>query len=174
MDAADREKNIAMLVKGREALLHAVAGVSEEQARTRPTPVRWSVLECVEHIVLAEKTMFELLTTKSAPAASPLGSSREERIFNGATDRSREFEAPEFARPTGRFPSLSAALDEFSRWRARAISYVELCDSDLRSRTSTHPALGPVSCQELLIILALHPSRHAEQIREARKCLGLE
>jgi DinB superfamily len=104
MDAADREKNIAMLVRGREELLHAVAGVSEEQARTRPGPARWSVLECVEHIVLSEEAMLELLTTKSAPATSALGSSREDRILHGTTDRSRKFEAPEFARPLAGFP----------------------------------------------------------------------
>jgi hypothetical protein len=31
----------------------------------------------------------------------------------------------------------------------------------------------PLTGQEFLIILALHPARHAEQIREVRRTLGL-
>ena len=173
MYAAAREKNMTMLAEGTRALQDSVAGVSEEQAKIRPAPGRWSVLECVEHLILAENGMFELLTIRSAPAASPCDGSREEIFARSLTNRGRKIEAPEFARPTGRFLSLAAAIAEFCRCRARAAGYLEHCEDDLRARTATHPVAGPVSCQELLIILAFHPARHALQIREIRQSLQL-
>jgi uncharacterized damage-inducible protein DinB len=173
MDRALREKNATMLATGTQSILDSVAGLSEEQARLRPEPGRWSVLECIEHVILAENRMFELLTKQSADAASPDDGRREELFVRGSTNRIRKFEAPEFAKPTGRFPSLAAAVEEFRRCRARTEDYLTRCQDPLRSKTTTHPAVGPVSCQELVIIMALHPARHALQICEIRQTLGL-
>lgn len=173
MDRAARDKNLAMLAEGTQSLLDSVAGISEEQARMKPAPDRWCVLENVEHVILAENHMFQLLTTSSTPAPSPDDGRREELFARGSTNRSRKFEAPEFAKPAGRLPSLAAAIEEFRACRARTKDYVEHCADPLRSRATTHPAVGPVTCQELLIIMALHPARHALQIREIRQTLGL-
>jgi DinB superfamily len=172
MDTAVREKNLALLAEGTNALLESVAGVSEEQARMHPAADRWSVLECVEHVVLAENRMFDLLAKESGPAAAVSDGSREERVRFRSVDRENKFQAPEFSKPTGRFSSLVAAVDEFRRCRARTANYLTRCEDELRARTAKHPVVGPVSCQELLIILSLHPARHAQQIREVRQSLG--
>jgi len=172
MDLALHQKNMAMLAEGTQSILDSVAGISEKQAKIRPAPERWSVLECLEHIILAENRMFGLLTTESA-AASPDGGRGEEMFERGSTNRSRKFEAPQFARPTGRFPSLAAAIEEFRRCRTRTGDYLKQCEDLLRSRSTTHPAVGLVSCEELIIIIALHPARHAVQIREIRQSLGI-
>ena len=172
MDSAVREKNLALLAEGTNALLDSVAGVSEEQARIRPVADRWSVLECVEHVILSENRMFDLLAKESQRAATISDGSREERVRFRSVDRENKFQSPESAKPTGRFPSLAAAVDEFRRCRARTAGYLAQCDDELRTRTARHPVVGPVSCQELLIILSLHPARHAKQIREVRRSLG--
>jgi len=44
----------------------------------------------------------------------------------------------------------------------------------LRAVVGPHPALGKATGQELMIVLALHPARHALQILEAREALGLD
>jgi len=124
MDRALREKNATMLATGTQSILDSVAGLSEEQARLRPEPGRWSVLECIEHVILAENRMFELLTKQSVAAASPDDGRREELFARGSTNRIRKFEAPEFAKPKGRFPSLAAAVEEFRRCRARTEDYL--------------------------------------------------
>jgi hypothetical protein len=172
MDTAIREKNLALLAEGTNALLDSVAGVSEQQARMHPAGDRWSVLDCVEHLILPENRMFDLLSKESIPAPSPSDGSREERVRFRSIDRENKFQAPESAKPTGRFPSLTAAVDEFRRCRARTASYLTQCDDELRAKTAMHPVVGPVSCQELLIILSLHPARHAQQIREVRQSVG--
>jgi DinB superfamily len=174
MDAADREQILRLIAESDAALVAAVAGVSDEIARRRPEPERWSVLECVEHVVLVEDSVFARISEHSTPGAPPAELRREGQILRGMTKRELKFAAPEFAEPKGRYSSLGEALQEFGKRRARTVAYVEQYQEDPRNRITLHPALGPVSCQEMFLVLALHPARHALQIREARQRLGLE
>ena len=80
--------------------------------------------------------------------------------------------SPEAVRPTRRFASLSDAVRHFVASRAETIRYVENCFEDLRSMLTTHPPLGPVSCQETLLLMVVHPERHAKQIDEIRAALA--
>jgi hypothetical protein len=174
MNAADREQILRLIAESEEALVAAVAGVSDERARQRPEPQRWSVLECVEHVILVEDGVFASISAKSRPGAPAVEPRREGQILRGMTNRERKIPAPEHAEPTGRYSSLAEALQEFRKRRARTVAYVEQYQDDPRNRTTLHPVLGPVNCQEMFLILALHPAHHALQIGEARQSLGLE
>jgi|SRR5580704_3683846 DinB superfamily len=173
MNAADREQILRLITESDAALVAAVAWLSDEQAQRRPGPERWSVLECVEHVILGDDAMFARVSAHSTPGAPP-GERREELILRGMTNRERKFAAPELARPTGRFSSLPEAIEVFRQRRARSVAYVEQYQEDPRNRTTRHLGLGPISCHEMLLALALHPARHALQIREVRKSLGVE
>jgi hypothetical protein len=174
MNATDREQILRLMAESDEALVAAVAGLADEGAQRRPEPARWSVLECVEHVILVEDSVFARINVHSTPGAPPAEPRREGQILRGMTNRERTFPAPEHAEPTGRYSSLAEALQEFRKRRALTVAYVEQYQDDSRNRTTLHPALGPVSCQEMFLVLALHPARHALQIREVRKSLGLE
>jgi DinB superfamily len=173
MNPADRQQILRLIAESDAALVGAAAGVSNEDARRRPEPERWSVLECVEHVILGDDAMFARVSAHSTPGAPP-GERREELILRGMTNRERKFAAPELARPTGRFSSLLEAIEVFRQRRARSTAYVEQYREDPRSRTTQHPGLEPISCHEMFLALALHPARHALQIREVRLNLGVE
>jgi hypothetical protein len=127
----------------------------------------------VEHVILGENAMFARVSAHSTLDAPP-GERREEFILRGMTNRERKFTAPELARPSGRFSSLPEAIEGFRQRRARSVAYVEQYQEDPRNRTTVHPGLGPISCHEMFLALALHPARHALQIREVRKILGVK
>ena len=171
MDESDRQRDLRLLAQGRDAVHQAVRGLSDEDAALRPAPDRWSVLECLEHICVSEDSMYEALTTRIPRVDQPGRRDREEEIIQGTPLRREKFSAPERLRPTGRFASLVDALQHFSRARARTIEYVESCDRDLRLYRAKHPAMGEITGEEFLIIFALHPARHAHQIRETREAL---
>ena len=173
MAPKERTEIVETLERSRQDFLAAVEGLTERQAAARPDPERWSVLECVEHVILGDDAMFARVSAHSTPGAPP-GERREELILRGMTNRERKFAAPELARPTGRFSSLPEAIEVFRQRRARSTAYVEQYREDPRSRTTLHPGLGPISCHEMFLALALHPARHALQIREVRKSLGVE
>jgi hypothetical protein len=174
MNAADREQILRLIAESDAALVAAAAGVSDDSARRRPEPESWSVLECVEHVVLVEDSVFARISVQSTPGAPPAEPRREGQILRGMTNRERKFPAPEHAEPTGRYSSLAEALQEFRKRRVRTVAYIEQYRDDPRNRTSLHPVIGPISCQEMFLVLALHPARHALQVLEARKSLGLD
>lgn len=89
------------------------------------------------------------------------------------TDRQSRAQAPEPVQPTGRFSSLAQGLDEFSRTRARTIEFAQAHSDDLSCYPLEHRRFGPVNGCEMMIIIAGHARRHAEQIRETKAALGI-
>jgi hypothetical protein len=81
-------------------------------------------------------------------------------------NRVSKVQAPEAARPTGRFSNLEEAVASFNSCRAQTLRFASERAADLYSLSIEHPRFGPINGVELLIILASHASRHAEQIRE--------
>lgn len=171
---AEKEMLLALLHESREKFLHSFAGLSDEQSR-RKNEGSWSVLDTVEHLTVAEKTMARLITTARRPksAGTP---NREDLFLRVLTDRSRKLESPEAARPTGRFANLAEAAAQFSSAREQALQFVCNTEEDLRATevTHPHPAAGTVSTYEMLILMAKHAERHALQIEEIKGSLGLK
>jgi hypothetical protein len=172
MDARDKQEILESLESGRDALLAALDGLTEDVATRAPRPGKWSVLECVEHLFLAEEFLLEQIAV-AQPSEVPVGSrAREARILQRGTDRTSRLEAPETARPTGRFPTLAAALRSFVEVHDRTVRHVRELEEDPRMLTANHPLIGRVNCYEMFLIIAIHPHRHAAQIREAREAIS--
>ncbi len=169
---AQNETLLALLASSRDHFLASFADLTEQDARMHPAEGRWSVLDTIEHLTVAETTMLRLLEQprRPRPADAP---NREELFLNAAIGRSRRLESPEGARPTGRVATLAEARRQFSSARARAIHFVEQNQEDLRSFevTHPHPAAGNVSVYELFILIARHADRHALQIEETKAAL---
>ena len=54
MAPEQRSEIVQTLESGRQDFMAAVAGLTEEDAKARPDPERWSVLDCVEHVTTVE------------------------------------------------------------------------------------------------------------------------
>ena len=171
MDAREKQDLLESLETGRDVLLAVLEGVSEDLAARVPEPGRWSIRDCMEHLFLVEDYLFRQIDA-SEPAETPVGSrGREARILQRGADRTKPLEAPEVARPTGRFPTLSAALNAFLASRDQTIHHLQALQEDPRLRSAHHPLIGPVNCYETLLIMAIHPHRHVQQIREIRNAI---
>jgi hypothetical protein len=169
----DRAEYLAILGRTRDEFLSSLAGVSEEQARLKAVADRWSILECVEHVATAERGMFIGITQRCTFRGAATKESREKDFLRLGADRSRKIAAPEFVRPTGRYATLSEAVEIFREQRGRVMDYVSTCHDDLHAVEMPHPVAGLITAQECLAILAMHPARHAAQIREIRRSLGI-
>lgn len=172
MQTSEKQEMLALLAAGRQALLEAVEGVSAQEETKEPAPGCWSVLGCVEHVGLVEDYLFARLEEGRCVEATGIDPKREKLILERTAKRTRRLPAPEAVVPVGKYATVAEALAAFEASRARTVRYVEECCEDLRAKLTTHPLLGPTNCYETLLLIALHPARHAEQIREART--GLE
>ncbi len=166
----ERRKLVRDLEKTRYELLKAVEGLSPEQAKFKPNPFRWSVLECLEHIAISEQALFGLITeqvlaTEAKPDAEP--GIDENEISQRVADRSRRFQAPERVRPTGRYESLAQGLDEFLDVRHKSLEYARHTEADLHSHLMASP-LGEIDAYEWLFFLSGHARRHTRQIEELK------
>jgi len=172
MNAIEKAEMLANLESGRQALIEAVSGVTEDVALRRPGPGKWSVLECVEHLAVAEAYLLAQVEGATRSEAPVVNAAREKAIVQRGLDRTKRVEAPDAAKPTGRFSTLKDARDHFDATRARTLKFVENCGEDLRARLAHHPLIGTVNCYENLLIMAVHPHRHTKQIQEILETVG--
>ncbi|HEY1336552.1 MAG TPA: DinB family protein [Bryobacteraceae bacterium] len=172
MNADEKAKILVELVRGREALLGAVDGVGEDAGARAPGPGKWSVLECVEHLAIAEEHLLAQMTRAQKSETPAIDPARESRIAARAADRTRPVASPDQGKPTGRFASLEQALAAFSATRQRTIGWVEECTDDPRLLLTSHPLIPTVNCYEMLLMIAAHPLRHVQQIEEIKAALS--
>ena len=119
-------------------------------------------METVETLVLRR------MRTQTTVVEEEMSREREATFYGAIASRAKKFQAPEFAHPTGRYATLSEAVQRFVAARERMVRWVEDCDFDLRRRSVVHPAFGVISGYEMILIGAAHAARHARQIVEGR------
>jgi hypothetical protein len=168
----ERESAIKRLTRSRQTLLEAIEGVTENQARWKPAPDRWSILEYVEHLAISDDSLIELvqrsLKTPARPETEDQRREREQKIRETPMPRGVN-RAPETLRPAARFKSLAEALAGFEAARERTLEYTVTTKDDLRSHFSPHTVLGPLDGYQWLTGNAHHAESHAGHIREIRE-----
>jgi len=172
MAPQERTEIVQNLELGRQEFLDSVAGLSESDARHRPDPDRWSVLDCVEHVAFVEERFLGWLDQAEKSGAPPADKAKEADLIARVPDRSTRAKAPDAAVPNGRFATLEEAVGRFEAMRARSIRTAHERADELYTLAAKHPRFGPVNGVELLIIIAGHARRHAAQIRETRAAFG--
>ena len=170
----ERERQLAAdhLAASEERLFCLVDGLTEEQWTFRPGEGRWSIGECLEHVMRVENRILGLIGKKlGGPPESKKQDSPQEKdalIATMVPDRTSRREAPEPVRPIGQFADTGELLAEFQKTRARTAKFVADTEADLRSYFVPHPAFGDLDCYQWLLVLGLHGERHARQIEEIK------
>jgi uncharacterized damage-inducible protein DinB len=166
--APQEMKDVAgQLESARAELIVVVSGLTEEQALTRPAPDRWSVLECLEHVNLVERRFLGMVRAAEAGTPAERDAAKEAGIKDRVLDRSNRRTAPEAVHPTGKYGSISEALQEFNAARDETLRFASEEGVNLLSRKASHPVLGPLNGVEALLLIADHGRRHTAQMREA-------
>lgn len=163
---------VQQLEHSRQEVLDAVSGLTDEQAKARPDPARWSVLECLEHIISVEQRFLGFLDAAQKLDSPRVDPEKEERIRTNIPNRSERFQAPEAVVPKARFSTLADAIEEFTSERARSIAFAQQRAAELYHLSAKHQRFGDLNGAEFLTLIAGHARRHADQIREARAALG--
>lgn len=168
MTDSEREFLLGRLEEGRDAFLHSIEGLSESQLRFKPAQDRWSIAECVEHIAAAEDIMLGLIIKGVPnPQGVSLDPEKDTRMAAAMIDRRRKVSAP--AQPAVHLRSTEDASAQFRAARQRSIAWTRACTSDLRRLFTMHPVVGEIDCYRCVLMLALHPARHAVQIEEIKR-----
>ncbi len=169
MTPAERAHAINYLTETRENLLDSTIRLSQDQLQFKPAPDRWSVAECLEHIIVVENRILgRIAELAQGPADTSKRSPFEGRddslaqIIAGRVDR---FPAPEILNPTGRWP-YHRLLPEFRMARGRSFDLASRVDADLRRCFFPHPVYGDLDCYQWLLLIPAHGERHRAQAEE--------
>lgn len=171
----EREAALALLTRSRQTFLDSVAGVSENQARWKPSPERWSILEYAEHMAISDDALVALveraLQSPAQPETPEQRVAREKKIRETPMPRGVN-RAPDAIRPASRFRSLKDAVDAFLEARERTLDYARKTEANLRDHFSPHSVLGPLDGYQWLTANARHVESHSAHIREIRGMEG--
>lgn len=169
---SDRQRQLNRWIQGfddqRRALLHELAALPPETLKARPRPDKWSILEIVEHLVLAERFVLGGL-----PPAAELVARRQSlknRCIYPIVLFVLRFKIPvkvpaKRMLPTGQasLAEVRSAWDENLRWLRAYVA--GLAPDGGRKAVFLHPACGPITLIQALRMDRLHFATHLRQIR---------
>lgn len=168
----EKQEILLMLQEGTNSLEEVLRDIDEDAARRRPGPESWSVLQCIQHVTLVERGLLARLMDAKPNDQSHQDRAREAKFHELALNRVRRIEAPPQVVPAGESESLAEAIEDFREARSTTVRFVEEFRGSLRSWLALHPLITrPVNAYEMLLLMAMHPKRHAMQIAQIRQWL---
>ena len=143
---------VARMEENAQVILHLAAGVSQEQARWRPTPDDWSLLEVINHLYDEEREDFR------ARVDCMLHRPDEEftPIHPGAWVTERRYNERDLAE------SLAGFLAE----REASITWLAGLTDAAWTTAREHPVVGRFTAGDLLASWPAHDFLHIRQLNE--------
>jgi len=168
----EREFLVTQFQQTRDQLLKSLEGLTDAQLKFKLAQDRWSINECLEHIILAEKGMYDMEQKLVKEAPNPEKrkeiKATDEDIIKMMNDRTHKAKAPEFAIPKGTYATTAEAIQAFTDQRNQIIEAVKVTTDDLRNHVMVNPNMPPVDAYQFLLMMANHSARHTQQIEEIK------
>lgn len=170
----ERVELVELLERAQAETLRLVGDVDPAHWGNKPAPERWSVGEVVEHLVLAEglvqQLVLEMQTAEVDPKWREVDQISIPTLIERLTDRSQKFTAPEPLQPL-RGMSREDALHRFLTARAETLRLVRETQAPIKAYTRTTPIGQPMTGRGWLAFIAIHNLRHNLQIAEVKATL---
>jgi hypothetical protein len=168
----ERKSAITLMKDTKADVLKSIKGLSETQLNFKTAPDRWSVKECIYHIAISEKNLWDMLEASMKTAATPEKRAEikmtDEQIIKALEDRSSKIKTiPPLEPQNTPYKTLDEALETFKTRRADHIKYMKATTEDLRNHM-VQMSFGSLDCYQLCLMMAAHSNRHTEQINEIK------
>lgn len=174
LNSKERRYLISHLKDTRTNLLQHIEGLSEAQWNYKPAKDKWSIRECLYHLVLAEKNFTTLATEtlKQPPAPNAASKIKDQELVAAMANRSTAFKAPEQFNPANApWKTTGEAVAFFKENRAQAIKFVRTTTDNVRAYTARAP-FGEADVYQVYLGMSAHTDRHTQQIREIKDSPG--
>ena len=169
----ERKQATRLLENSMKDLFKGIKDLSEAQWNYKPADGRWSVAETCEHLLIAEKGFYPLITqrilTNEAFREAPVESERitDQQVIDKISDRSPEnrVKTTPQAEPKGHVKSRDEFMTAYETTRQKLVDYANTSDAALKSYYFQSPA-GKISAYQWLLLAGAHTQRHFAQIKE--------
>jgi len=165
ISAAERRELLEHLKTSRGIFHEALKGVSPAQARFKPAPDKWSILECAEHIAQSEQLLLaDALAGLSLPAGGAASRVDQESLLQTWGTATVKAKSSGDYDPIGRWPDLASIEKVFDARRERAIDFVSETERDLRGRI----CCGDLDIWQQILGMSAHTIRHVHQMEAVK------
>jgi hypothetical protein len=173
LTAVERQHLVAHLQMTESWLTDEVSGLSSAQLQFRTAPGRWTILEVVDHLTVAEPLYWQLFqeAMKDLPpdAKDPEDAAESEStdadILWYGIDRSQPGKAIPGEEPKGQLHDVRAGLVILRKLHAQILQYVGATNDDLRGHLVFRQRCD---AYQWLLMISTHEQRHVLQIREVK------
>jgi hypothetical protein len=156
----------------RQEFLKAIEGLTEAQLKFKTKEGKWCIMDCAEHIALAEQSLPSIIQKGLIEPADSLSKKHlrltEKKIIMRLTFRRIKVKAPEVIKPSGKFATIEAIKQAFTTQRDSAIQYVATTDAPLHHHFWKHRATGKIDLYQTIVLMSAHTKRHILQIEEVK------
>ena len=160
----------------RADVLKSVKDLTEDQLNFRSGQDQWTVKECIYHIAISERNLWNIIEATMKSPANPEKRSEikmtDEQLIKMIQDRSFKVKTTEAFEPKNTpYKTLEEALTDFKINRASHIKYVKSTTEDLRNHVAQMP-FGWLDCYQICLMISAHSNRHTQQINEVKNSTG--
>jgi uncharacterized damage-inducible protein DinB len=166
----ERKFAVSQLKDTRTDLLSTIKKLSAQQLDFKSSRDSWSIGECISHISLTEKKLWDKLELAMKQPANPEKrlelTFSDEDLLKTLEGRSANVIETECLQPDiERKQQVGDALATFKSVRAAHLKYVKTTTEDLRNHFIQLP-IGWIDCYQAIIFMTSHSNRHISQINE--------
>ncbi|MBK8443938.1 MAG: DinB family protein [Sphingobacteriales bacterium] len=143
----------------------------------KPTPERWSLAECVEHVYAVEKGIVRLLFLLGQGNEGANDRFAEtvpyEKMQKAMQNRNRYWEAPDFVQPKGTRGDWNTLLQKIIAQRQQLSEALNTPQGlPFGTATAPHPYMGELTMLDWLHLLIEHNKRHLLQMQEITEAIS--
>ncbi len=165
MTDLERQRLVAHMEMTRSWLVDEVAALSPAQLQFRSAPGKWSVLDVIEHLKIAEPIYWQQLKDAvKAPLTEKKSPINDAEVLWYGIDRT-ERQKTEARKEPKRQIDLAAGLDAFRKLHDEMLQYARTTSDDLRGHME---ASEGIDAYQWLLGISTHAQRHILQIREIK------
>jgi hypothetical protein len=168
---SDLRDKFEMYDRTRRALLDELAGLNEDQLRRKPGPGEWSILQIVQHMVLAERDVMQDLPEPKELIARKRG--LRARIFYVVVLLILRWNIRVPVPSKRMVPDGNTSLSELrQQWDENMRWFRGYLDSlgpeDLKRAMFSHPVAGPLTGPQAGTLAQYHFDAHLRQIKKVK------
>jgi len=172
----ERKYAIEQMKDTRADVLRSVKDLTEAQLNFRPGRDQWTIKECIYHIAISERNLWNLIEATMKSPANPEKRSEikltDDELVKMMQDRSFKVKTTEQFEPKNTpYKNLEEALTDFKINRVSHIKYVKSTTEDLRNHVA-QMRFGWIDCYQICLMISAHSNRHIQQINEVKNSTG--
>ena len=172
LSGKERKFAIGLFKDTKAGVVKSVKGLSQTQLDYKAAPANRSVKECVYHIAMSEKNLWDLmeaaLKQPANPEKRPQIKMTDEQLVKAIADKNDKVAGlAVFESRQAPYKSINEALESFKTARANHIKYVKTTTEDLRNHVVQTP-FGWLDCYQLCLVISSNSNRHLQQIEELK------